>query len=1013
MSILSPCRLGRAARAVAAAALVAPVLAAPACSTVVADPIPVDTAPTVELGPGEICSAPTPDAVRVRLEPSFVAVAPCSDASGATCATRAVNVVVDPDFCVPTAVRFASSDGTIAPAPAEASVNLHQPVVPLRIFGGATAGSATIDVLVPKGDGTDATATLAVEVIEPKLPVCSGTASTPELAGGGSLRGAGGLAGATISLPEGADKPNAGSFLWGVEPFAADLACGDDAGLDGYVPLGPAITFGPSGKVFQREVPLSVPINPALLPEQARWRHLKLAHSGPGFREPRTIPVADARVEKVDGQWAVTFKAPRLGTYQAVVRGDAGTKTRKRRLAHRAVIGVSMGGGGTAMVGLRHHDLFDVLAPLGGPVDWTWMLHHIEQNHLGGFRSIPSGTQAADIPLTAAACTTGAECAADETCVGVLPTAAGKCVVMPAPTDPYEHPSTFNTWWYEYPRNGNGGRFSRTEYTQIFRDLALMFGNPNGENLSPGAENLPAGVRPEDPSQVGDHPNGECKVWVEPLDGPDKAEQEAIAQSCPVERCSHPLTLTGYYDDEYNPDGAFPVITVCDGAEQNEALTPYANTWHPEGNQYPLELALAVDYNSNGVRDELEPIIRAGRERWDDHGEDGVPSAAEPGYAAGSNEDPAGDDYNAQYNPGGTENDHRWQTGEAFYDLGLDGIAGTAQQPPGGWAQPGDGYDVGEGDGKLTVSSGLQRFWDRDPHSVVRRMTQDLPGGELTDAALSRLDLWTDGGTRDLFNFGVDAQHLVGAFGARGRDVAYLTDFTQAPGLDPAQPLQFLPAHIVYEDLQGIVMQRYGKVDPGPQDIEDGSGQHVGTASEVAARLQTALYFIGSRWPEPELRHLVLDSNDKPVEGAPECEVTGTCEFEFTSTFGRKGPVAVSLPPGYAHAEQQGRRYPVIFMLHGYGQEPTDLAAAIVILRNWMNSPSDGMASRLPKAILVYVDGRCREGADGKAECVQGTFFADSARAGGVQLEQWWLELMDEVDRRYRTMGESEVDWAE
>jgi anti-sigma regulatory factor (Ser/Thr protein kinase) len=64
-------------------------------------------------------------------------------------------------------------------------------------------------------------------------------------------------------------------------------------------------------------------------------------------------------------------------------------------------------------------------------------------------------------------------------------------------------------------------------------------------------------------------------------------------------------------------------------------------------------------------------------------------------------------------------------------------------------------------------------------------MTQDLPGGELTDAALARLDVWTDGGTRDLFNFMVDAQHLVGAFAARGRDVSYLTDFTQAPGLDP------------------------------------------------------------------------------------------------------------------------------------------------------------------------------------------------------------------------------------
>src|SRR6185369_9798939 len=129
------------------------------------------------------------------------------------------------------------------------------------------------------------------------------------------------------------------------------------------------------------------------------------------------------------------------------------------------------------------------------------------------------------------------------------------------------------------------------------------------------------------------------------------------------------------------------------------------------------------------------------------------------------------------YNPTGTEGDHRFQPGEPYDDFGLDGVPGTKQQPAGGWKQPGDGYDVGEGDGKFTVSSGLQRFWDRDAHSIVRRMVDPtkVPGGELTDNALARLDVWTDGGTRDLFNFSVDAQHLMGAFAARDRDVAYLT----------------------------------------------------------------------------------------------------------------------------------------------------------------------------------------------------------------------------------------------
>ncbi len=78
-----------------------------------------------------------------------------------------------------------------------------------------------------------------------------------------------------------------------------------------------------------------------------------------------------------------------------------------------------------------------------------------------------------------------------------------------------------------------------------------------------------------------------------------------------------------------------------------------------------------------------------------------------------------------------------------------------------------------------------------------------------------------------------------------------------------------------------------------------------------------------------------------------------------------------------------------------------------------MNSPTESGASRLPKAILVYVDGRCRVGPTGAPECLRGTFFADSPREEGAHNEAWWLELMDHVDKNYRTMGESVVDWTE
>jgi hypothetical protein len=494
-------------------------------------------------------------------------------------------------------------------------------------------------------------------------------------------------------------------------------------------------------------------------------------------------------------------------------------------------------------------------------------------------------------------------------------------------------------------------------------------------------------------------------VWVDPLSGdPAEPAQQAIAESCPAERCQHLQTLTGYYDGAYNPDGTFPVITFCDGSPPNDARSPYANSWTPDGNGTPVEVALAVDYDGDGERDELEPVIGAGHERWNDWGEDDTPSEMEVGYGP-DRLDPAGDDYDPQYNPTGTEGNHRREPGEGFDDTGLDGVMGTAASP----------YDSGEGDGELTVAPGLRRLWEMDPRAAVRGWTDALPVGPLDDEALARLDLWTDGGTRDPFNFAVAAQHLMGAFAARDRDAATFADFTRLPGLDPAAET-FLPGRISWTDLQGVVLMRYGKNEPSTADLESGSGQHLGTADELARRLESALYFAGSRWPDAS-RARTAASTDKPDASAAECEVAGSCSFDFTASFGRTGPVTVVLPPGYAHADLSDVRYPVVYLLHGYEQSPEDLQAAIGAVGEWMNGAGDSQATRLPKAILVYVDGRCRapDGADGQpeAECFRGTFFVDSARPEGPQIESWWLELMDQIDQRFRTLGEADVAWTE
>lgn len=964
----------------------------------------------------------------MHADASQVFLAQCSTGD-ATCAHRQVRFILDPDVCTKTAITFESSDEEIVAAPKEDAFNLYKAVVTADLAAGTKAGTATIIAKVPRGDGTFVSSTVSVDV----LPVdtaqsdiaCTGTADLPGFGGGKKLEGKDGLAGASISLPEGAAQPNSGSYVWSVAPFDAAISCGSSTLPADHVALGPAITFGPTTKKFQRDVELSIPINPARIPTEARMRHLAVAYSGPAFKAPRIVPVTDPHIVKVGTHWALSFKAPRLGTYQAVIANDAGKVTYPRRMSHRAILGVSMGGGGTAMFGMRNHHLFDVLAPMGGPVDLTWMLQHVESNIMGGFRPIAPGTTLDQIPQSSTPCMTNADCASDETCLGILPNTPGKCAWIPAAKDPYEHNSAFNHWWYEYPNKGSGGTFSRTAYIQIFRDFAIMFGNPNGDNLTPGADNLPAGVRPDDKSVVGDHAGDVCRIWVDPLDGPDKAMQQELEQNCPKERCAHTLTLNNYFDDEFNPDGKFPVITFCDGSPQREDLSPYANTWSPQGNNFPIELALAVDYNGNGVRDEMEPVIRAGHEPWSDFGTDGKASKDEPGYMAGVNEDPAGDDYDPQYNPTGTEGNYRYDVGEPFQDVGLDGVANTKQQPAGGWQVEGDGFDVGEGDGKFTVARGLQRFWDRDAHSIVSRRSKNVlnneldpkgvptPSGELDDTALRRIDVYTDGGTRDLFNFVVDAQHLAGAFVGRKRHVTYYSDFNQQPGLDPKNTSGFNPALIPYDDIPGVVLQRYGKIDPVDADIESGSGQHVGTPTEVIDRIRSGLSFILSRWKEPSLRTQVLEGADDPAPEATQCEISGSCQVDFVTKAGRKGPLFISLPPGYAHKDQQDRRYPVVYILHGYGQEPDSLAPVGGVLRTFMNQPADSMESRMPKAILVFVDGRCRVGPSGKAECIRGTFFGQSPLEQGAKMEDFWLELMEYVEKNYRTMGDTEVTWTE
>ena len=947
--------------------------------------------------PGELCDPGNTAPVTISFDPPSLVLAPGQ--------TRAVRVLVSPDFCVPAAATFTMGDGTIARGPSGAAFDLRHATNDFTVVGlGLGTTNLTMSLQRPQ-DKVPTTAPLPVEVRPAAIPTCSGGDSGATTMFGASqtiVQGAGNLVDATVSI-----NPNA--FVrtdeFATAPFNASIHC--DVDLASALPrpmlaLGPAVEFRPESVYtknipLRREIEFSVPANPAAMPFSARARHIEVLYQGPRTQNtPRSIPVATPRFVKLaDGSYVLRFSSAYFGTYQAVVAPDAGTRHYTRHITHRAVIGFSMGGGGAATFGLRHHDRLDAIGSLGGPNDWNWLLWYISTFHLGGF----------------------------------CPASQPKCMAY-APNlypldEPYAHTQDYEHW-FSQSGDGTGGTFSRNTYSELFWDLTAMFGNPNGQNADPNLSFFPAGPKATDPWVTGDQtgfpPGTDCLVPVNAFDGDTQtALHQMITAQCNQSRCDPSRTWkapTGYYNAEFNPFGGYQVISVCDG-NQAGGVDPYLDQWAPPtpSTAIPLGAALAVDLNGNGVRDQGEPLIQSGHEPWSDVGVDGVADENEPGYDPVLNPDPNGDDYDPQLNPTGTEGDHRYELGEPFQDVGLDGVPGTLQQSAGG-------YDVGEGDGVYTQTTGLSNFQAVDPHGMVLGWANNIPGGPLDDAALQRLDIMIDGGIRDLFNFEVDGGHFAGAIYGRKRadgsplkHVHYYNNFDYLPGEVNGQPESFDPAAILWSDVATAPVIRYGDLDATAAEIEQGDGKHVGTALQILDRVETSFYFAAKSWSDAD-RVVTDESRNSPEtttinELGTTCEIAGTCEKNFTGPVTqRTGPIAITLPPGYALEANRLRdvRYPVLYVLHGYGQDPRDLESVALITNNFMNDAIRSYATRLPKFIVVYVDGRCRVNAQGYPECVEGTFYVNSDRPNGPQMDSWFVEVMNYMDQNYRTLGPVDVD---
>lgn len=464
----------------------------------------------------------------------------------------------------------------------------------------------------------------------------------------------------------------------------------------------------------------------------------------------------------------------------------------------------------------------------------------------------------------------------------------------------------------------------------------------------------------------------------------------SILSQSPAQACKNPVVLAGlasaptgkpFYDGRFNPEGMFDVITFCDGGEKDGQRGVYDDTKEQTD---PAQILLAVDRNGNGKRDLGEPVLIQSSEPWDDVGTDGKQSAQEPGYDAVKNPDPSGDDYHYLLNPGGTEGNWRYDAGEPYVDAGLDGRLGKGCEIDEG--KPGC-FDHGEGNQKFDQNPGLARWLALDPRTAIQPMMG--PGAALRDKSI-----YYDAGIRDFFNAQVSTSSLFGALAQVGHGVQLFGGFPALLGKHPADESKIDISAVPWSALGEKLYVRYGNPDLSDAEAAaTGNGRHAGSVQQVVQRAVSLFGFLLSRWPGGDY---TVQSGDDP-RLLPKGQ-------ELTLKNGRKSPYSIVLPPGYFEPQNQGLTYPVVYFGHGYGMSPEDMGRQIgSLIHGFMSDPDE--KKRLPKAVLVFLDGVCRPGGsvpkgplDVQGDlCEEGGFYTDHP-TGQYKGQQ----LLDELDAHLR-----------
>ncbi|MBI2377365.1 MAG: hypothetical protein HYV07_25410 [Deltaproteobacteria bacterium] len=481
--------------------------------------------------------------------------------------------------------------------------------------------------------------------------------------------------------------------------------------------------------------------------------------------------------------------------------------------------------------------------------------------------------------------------------------------------------------WYRWIDEGRGGTFGRNKLRESLQDLSLAFGNPFSYN--PESPYWPPGV---------------------PMDYRSMSDEEA---------CQTPTVIKGLRHKEYNPTGEYDVIPFCDTDTNGGDFDPRRPA------EVPSEILLSVDYNSNGRRDYAEPILNFSNERFEDVGEG--PS----------------DVYDWQTNPKGKAMNWRYDEGEPYEDLGLDGVEGTG--------------DFGEGNGRFDYNPNIGNIFAQNPRTMIEEMPEEQ---------LARLHIYADAGIRDFLMSAAGTNWFWG--GLRSRVGAEAKDYADFLSLTPEEDeYDFLKVDFTHPTIGRHVYVRYGNPDAVPRDVNRGDGHHVGPPDQVLSRFLTSIGFLQSR---------IVDGDRKEVNDAGDVNELIEPKVFYSTSLGRDWKYGIVFPPGYYAKGHENDRYPVLYMLHGQGMESESLLASGILFFAYQAGSAVPARQRRhesdwAKFILVFPDAKCPEGDGDPEECSSGNFNTNHPGfdGNGPRYTDELIELMAHIEASYRVRAPEEI----